>query len=98
MYYILRKYKNKGYFYILTDIGEHVTLLKLIDYVGDVNHAIIVAGYWIFDSKYGKALLLNREYLDMIFTLSVGEKQLATFETAFFAMIKIRSTAHLKKE
>ena len=50
-----------GYFYILTDINEYVTLVKLLDYLGNVNHAISVVGYWIFDSNYEKSLVLNRE-------------------------------------
>ena len=37
---------------ILTDISEHVTLVELMDYLGNVNHAISVFGYWIFDSNY----------------------------------------------
>ena len=41
-----------GYFGILTDISEHVNLVKLMDFLGNVNHAISVLGYWIFDSKY----------------------------------------------
>ena len=42
-------------------------------YLGNVNHASSVVGYWIFDSKYEKALVHNRESLDMIFAPSVGE-------------------------
>ena len=64
-----------GSSYILTDISEHVTLVQLMDYLGNVNHVISVVGYWIFDSNYEKALLLNREYLDMICAPSVGEKK-----------------------
>ena len=31
VYYSLRKYKKKGSYDILTDISEHVTLVKLMD-------------------------------------------------------------------
>ena len=41
-----------GSFDILTDISEHVTLVQLMEYLVNVNHAISVVGYWIFDSKY----------------------------------------------
>ena len=68
-----------GSFDILTDISEHVILLQLMDSLGNVNHAISVVGYWIFDSNYEKSLLLNIESLDMICAPSVGEKQVATF-------------------
>ena len=72
-----------GSFDILTDISENVTLVQLIYYLGNVNHAISVVRYWIFDSNYERALLINRESLDMICAPSVGEKQVAGFETVF---------------
>ena len=59
VYYSLRKYKKKGSCYILIDISEHVTLIQLKDYLGDVDHAIDVVGYWIFESNYKRALVLN---------------------------------------
>ena len=63
-----------GSYGILVDISEHITLVYLMDFIGNVNHAIGVVGYWIFDSNYEKALVLNRESLDMICALSVGEE------------------------
>ena len=62
-----------GSYDILTDISEHVTLVQLMDYLGNVNHDISVVGYWIFESNYKKALVLNIESLDMIFAPSVDE-------------------------
>ena len=59
VYYSLTKYKNMGSYDILTDISEHVTLVQLMDYLGNVNNAISVVGYWIFDSNYEKAFGLN---------------------------------------
>ena len=85
--YSLRKYKKKGSFYIMSDISEHVNLFQLMDYLGNVNHAISVFGYWIFDSNYKRALVLSKESLDMIIALSVGEEQVARFETLFNAVI-----------
>ena len=73
VYYILRKYKQKGSYDILKGIYEHVTLVQLIDSLGNVNHDIIVVGYWIFDSNYKKELVLNRASLDIICAPSVGE-------------------------
>ena len=86
-----------GYFDILIEISGYVTLVQLMDSLGNVNHAIIVVGYWIFDSKYERALILNRESLDIIFAPSVGEKEVATFETFFCDVRYICSTAHLNK-
>ena len=61
MYYTLVKYKKKGSYDILKYISENVALVQLMDYLGNVNHAISVVGYWIFDSNYKKELVLNRE-------------------------------------
>ena len=69
-----------------------------MDSLGDVNRAISVVGYCIFDSSYERALVLNGEYLDMICALSVGEEEVAKFETVFCAVRYIYSAAHLKEE
>ena len=98
MNYSLVKYKKKGYYDIMIDISENVTLVQLMDSLGNVNHDISVVGYWIFDSNYKKALVLNRASLDMICAPSVGEEQAAKFETVFTAVRYIRSAAQLKKE
>ena len=49
VHYSLRKYKKKGSYDIMTDISEHVTLVQLMDYLGNANNSISVVGYWIFD-------------------------------------------------
>ena len=46
-----------------------------MDSLGNFNHAISVVGYCIFDSNYEKALVLNRESLDIICAPSFNEKQ-----------------------
>ena len=86
-----------SFYDILTNISEHVTLEQLIDSLVNVNRYISVLEYWIFDSNYERALVINRESLDMICARSVGEEELATFETYFCAVRYIRSTAHLNK-
>ena len=86
MYYSLRKYKNDGTYNILTDISEHITLVEVINYLGNVNHAIIVVEYRIFDSKYKRALVLNRKLLDMICAPSVGKKEVARFKRVIYAV------------
>ena len=73
MYYSLVKYKKKGYYDILKDISEYVTLGQLLNSLGNLNRAISVVGNWIFDSNYEKALVLNKASLDIICTPSVGE-------------------------
>ena len=98
VYYILRKYKKKVSYDILTEISENVTLVQLMYSLVNVNHAISVFGYWIFDSKYNKSLVLNRESLDMIFAPYVGEEQVSRFETVFAAVRYIRFDVQLKRE
>ena len=72
-----------GSFNILTDLSEHVTLVQLMYCLGNLNCTFSVVGYWIFDSNYEKALVLNRESLNMICGLYIGEKEVATFELFF---------------
>ena len=64
---------------ILEGISENVTLVQLMDSLGNVNHAISVVGKWIFDSNYEKSIVLNRASLDMICAPSVGEEQAAKY-------------------
>ena len=73
VHYKLIKYKKMGDYKILEDISVKFTLVQLMDSLGNVNHAISVVGRWIFDSNYERALVLNRESLDMICDPSVSE-------------------------
>ena len=86
MHYKLIKYKKKGEYKILEDISANVTLVQLMDSLGNVNHAISFVGNWIFDSNYEKSPVLNRASLDMICAPFVGEEQAAKFETVFTAV------------
>ena len=49
--YKLEKWQNAGYFDILNNISKYVTLVQLMDSLGDMNHAVSVDGKWIFDSN-----------------------------------------------
>ena len=64
----------------LKEISANVTLVQLMDSLGNVNHAISVVGSWIFDPNYDRAIFLNRASLNMICAPSVGEEQDAMFE------------------
>ena len=46
--YNLEKWKNNSDFDILNDIVENVTLVQLMDTLGNVNHDTSIVGYWIF--------------------------------------------------
>ena len=97
VHYKLMKYKEMGEYKILEDISANVTIVQLMDSLGNVNHAISVVGSWIFDSNYEIALVLNRASLDIICAPSVGEEQDAMFEKVYYAMRYIYIGAQLKK-
>ena len=52
VYYALKKYKQTGSYKLLKDISENVNLVQLMGSFGNVNDAISVFWYWIFDSNY----------------------------------------------
>ena len=98
VYYSLRKYKSKVSYDILTNISKIVTLVQLMDSLGNVNCDISVVGYWICDSNYKKSLVLNRESVYMICAPSIGEEQASKYETVFSEVRYIFSDAQLKKD
>ena len=97
VYYQLIKYKMMGDYKILEDISANVTLVQLMDSLGNVNRAIGVVGNWIFDSNYEIALVLNRASLDMISGPSVGEVQNVIFEKVYYAVRYVFNEEKLKK-
>ena len=46
-------------FGILNDISEYVTLVQLMESLGNLDCATSIEGHWIIDSKYKKALFLH---------------------------------------
>ena len=58
--YNMTIWKKNDDFDILNDISEDVTLVQLMDSLGNANHAISIVGHWIFDSNYKKALCLTQ--------------------------------------
>ena len=58
--YNLNIWKKNYAFDILNEISEDVTLVQLMDSLGNMNHAISIVGHWIFDSNYKKALCLTQ--------------------------------------
>ena len=45
IHFNMKQWKVKGRFDIHNDISENVTLLKLMDTVGNVNNAVSIVGY-----------------------------------------------------
>ena len=70
----------------LNDISEDVTLVQLMDSLGNVNNAISIVGYWIFDSNYKKALCLTQKYFDIIFSPFIGKELVTTFQSVFMLL------------
>ena len=59
--YNIKAWKKNDVFDILKNVSEYVTLVQLMDSLVNVNHAISIVGYWIFDSNYKKELCLTQE-------------------------------------
>ena len=98
VHYKLMKYKRMGKYKILEDISSNVTLVQVMDSLGNVNHAISVVGSWIFDSNYERALVLDKASLDMICASSVCEEQAAKFDRVYYASRYILNEAKLRIE
>ena len=84
-------------FYILNDISENVTLVQLMDSLGNFNHAISMVGNLIFDSNYKKALCLTQECLVLIRSPSIGKELVPTFRSVFYAVRYIWAPVPLKR-
>ena len=59
--YNMTIWKKNDVFDIKSDISEDVTLVQLMDSIGNANNNISIVGHWIFDSKRYKALCLTQE-------------------------------------
>ena len=53
-------HKNDTFIYIINNISENITLVQLMDSIGNVNHDISIVGHWIFDSNYEKELCMKK--------------------------------------
>ena len=71
--YNLTIWSKNDAFDILHDLSEIFTLVQLMDSLGNMNHAIIIVGHWIFDSNYEKALCLTQVLINLICSPSIGE-------------------------
>ena len=57
-----------------------------MDSVGNVNHEVSVVGKWIFDLNDEKALLLNIDSMDLIWTCSDEDYYFARFQVVYYAV------------
>ena len=95
--YNVKVWHKNDDFDILNNISEYVTLVKLMESLGNVNNYISIVGYWIFDSNNDKSLFLTQEPLDVICSTSIGEEQVEMFQSVFYAVRYIWAPNNLKK-
>ena len=85
--YNLTIWKKNDAFGILNDIIEDVTLVQLMESLGNLNCSISIVGNWIFDSNYEKTLFFTQESSDIIFYPSIGEEIISMLQSVFYAVI-----------
>ena len=95
--YNLTIWNKNDAFDILHDISKIVTLVHLMDSLGNFNHAIIILGHCIFDYNYKKSLCLTQLLMDLICDPSIDEELVATFQSVFYAVRYSWAPIHLKK-
>ena len=81
------KKEERDSFDFLDNISEHVTLVQLMDSLGNVNNSVSVLGKWIFDSNYKKSLPLTIESLNLLCYCSEKWKIFTLFDTVFYSVI-----------
>ena len=64
----LRNEKKQGSFDILHDISENFTLVQLMESVCNVNNAVSIVGYGIFDSNHQTEFSLTLYSINIIFS------------------------------
>ena len=84
----LKKSRKLVTFDILNNISDHVTLVKLMDSLGNINHAVSVVGKFIFDSNYEKALPLTIESLNF-FPVLMKIKPSQSPKKVYYAVINV---------
>ena len=84
--YNLKIWKKNDDSDILNEISEYVTLVQLMEPIGNVNYDISIVEYCIFDSNYNKSLCLTQELLDILCSTSIGKELVATFQYVFYVV------------
>ena len=94
LHYNIKKWK-KFQFYILRDISRNTIFVQLIVSVGNINNAVSILGYCIFDSNCKNSLLLALYLLNLICSPLEVEGTFSMFETVFQAFRYINNTEKL---
>ena len=64
--YEVKKRKRRNDFDIINDMSEYLTLIQLMDNLGNVSHAVTMSGVWIFITNKKRDTPLIIEYLALI--------------------------------
>ena len=72
--YKLKQWNKTGAFGIMNNISKYVTLVQLMDSLGNMNHAVSMIVVCIFESNYEKEMTLNIYSLNLICTCSDEEE------------------------
>ena len=75
-----------GSFDIINNISEHITLVKFIVSLGNVNHTVNAVWECVFYSNNKRDLLLSIEYLNLVFSFSEEDKVFAFFTTVLYSV------------
>ena len=81
--YSFRQRKKNGTFDIINSMSEYVILVWMKNSRINMNYAVSVGGYWITDSNFENGLILNKAYLDLMFSCTNDKYAIAEFEEFF---------------
>ena len=60
-------------FEILNDMSECVTLVKLMDTLGNINHSVSIDGVWVYYLEYKESIPLVKLLLGIIYMYSCDD-------------------------
>ena len=66
--------------------------------VENVNHAVLISGFWIYDSDYKKPLPLIKESLDLIYYYYDGDEIYFEFKMVYYAVGCVKPKENSKCE
>ena len=82
----MEHWKKIGTFDILNNFIKHVTLVQIMDSVGNVNHSVSVFGKWIFDSNCQQYFPLNIYSLNLMCACSDEDDYFEKFQVVHYAV------------
>ena len=96
LHYNTRKWKIQVSFEIPHEISEIVTLVQLMDSVGNLNHSVSIVCYWVLGSNSKKGIPLTLYSSNLVCSTSEGRVMFAVFVALFHAVRYINNTGKIK--